>query len=947
MLQPNPSYNQIRLITRANYFNIVIVVFTEVRCGRRWSEVVSMLAILLSVAATLLPATRGDTIDPCPVTCICNAIEGIVDCGSRHLRDPPFRLAPATRHLNLSHNNLSTLEDGAFTELHELRSLDLSFNNLSNISDHVFRDQRKLQNLSLAGNHLDGKQLQSVRFLTSLQKLDLSHNDIHEIDTDFVFANITRLESLNLNGNEIRTFAISLPYLETLTMDGNKLQSLSLEGSSNLRHLSLSNNELSRCPDFSSLPNLTYLNLAHNRIVIIDSTSFASLVQLRWLTVSSNPVANIGVGSFQNCSSLEDLHISSLWNLTHVNNGTFSGLDSLLTLNASHNTNLRYIHAAALSCLGSLRTLDISHNALSSLHTSAFQGLASLRSVALHHNPWRCDCDTRWLRDHVTNNTASWRLLQINAIVCATPTKLADYLMVNIQESNITCVAPMITTYQQKVAFAVGSQAVVNCIVVGDPKPDIVWITPRRKRLHYHPAFVDHAASDPGDDAYFKDQPWHRSTNYDHNIDKLTDGRLRVLKNGSLYIDYVSRHDTGHYFCTVQNSLGNATVGIFVMLDYVVMAHLTNVSMLIAIATDVAFVVVIATFMLVCHLVAKCRNKHHPKQQNSIHNLLDLIQGYKSDKLATLCAYKTDKIVKLSAKIMQLRTYGHDASVLVHIDSMREQYAARVARIRDNCAQQMERLHENYDSHLGRLKDYRSAHIDSMRDSYAQRVQRIRDYGTQQLERLREQYKMQQSYMLKLVEILDIGNCLNGIEAECKRNESMLFNGDIIDTSAFPDATIDSEHAFPAGGATDNRTFQSSTASDSDDSYATASIDGDNSPMVNNQVTDRQYCASTGHADDDDRGNMEVTSADNRPSVSKSNGTPPTRQNFNSNSTPLLSALKLQCELARSPTVLSIISDDYASSQYDSALSQTESPMHTQTDVTPYTTCHNDVDVCV
>ena len=810
---------------------------------------------------------------------------------------------------------------------------------MSNISDHVFRGQRRLLNLSLAGNHLDGQQLLSIRFLTALQKLDLSHNDIGEIDRDFLFANVTRLKSLNLNGNGIRKFATSLPYLETLTMDGNKLQSLSVSlRSSNLRHLSLSDNELSACPDFSSFPNLTYLNLAHNRIVVIDSTSFAPLVQLKWLSMSSNAVANIGVGSFQNCSNLEDLHMSSLWNVTHINNAAFSGLHSLLTLNASHNNNLRYIHAAALSCLRSLRTLDISYNTLSSLHMSAFRGLASLRTVALHHNPWRCDCDTRWLRDQLTNNTASWHLLQINDIVCARPPKLADYLMVNVHESNITCVTPMIATYQQKVAFAIGSQAVVNCRVEGDPKPDIVWITPSRKRLHYHPAFVDHAISDPGDAAYLKDQPWHRSRNYDDDIDKRTDGRLRILKNGSLYIDYVSRHDTGHYFCTVQNSLGNATAGILVMLDYVVMAHLTNVSMLIGIATDVAFVVAATSFMLVRHLVAKCRDRQRPEQQHSIHNLLDLIQGYKSDKLATLCAFKTDKIVKLSAKIVQLRTYGHDAGIFVHIDSMREQYAMRVARIRDNCAQQMERLHENYDARLGRFKDYKSAHIDSMRDSYAQRVQRIRDYGTQQLERLREQYKMQQSHMLKLVEILDIGNCLNGIEAECKRNESMLFNGDIIDTSAFPDSAIDSEHTFTTGGVTDElRKFHSSAASDSDDSYATASIDGDSSLTVNDHVTDHQCCLSLEHTVVDDRGTPsgDVNSSDN---LLKSKDTSPTTQNFNSNSTPLL-----QYELARSSTVLSIISDDYASSQYDSALSQTESPMHTQTD----TNCHNDADVCV
>lgn len=45
--------------------------------------------------------------------------------------------------------------------------------------------------------------------------------------------------------------------------------------------------------------------------------------------------------------------------------------------------------------------------------------------------------------------------------------------------------------------------------------------------------------------------------------------------------------------------------------------------------------------------------------------------------------------------------------------------------------------------------------------------------------RLREQYKLQQQHLLKLLELLDIGNCVNVIEAECIRTESTIFDADI------------------------------------------------------------------------------------------------------------------------------------------------------------------------
>ena len=48
------------------------------------------------------------------------------------------------------------------------------------------------------------------------------------------------------------------------------------------------------------------------------------------------------------------------------------------------------------------------------------------------------------------------------------------------------------------------------------------------------------------------------------------------------------------------------------------------------------------------------------------------------------------------------------------------------------------------------------------------------------MSKLRDQYKIQQQNLMKLLELLEVGNCLHVIEAECSRTESMIFDSEIV-----------------------------------------------------------------------------------------------------------------------------------------------------------------------
>ena len=231
------------------------------------------------------------------------------------------------------------------------------------------------------------------------------------------------------------------------------------------------------------------------------------------------------------------------------------------------------------------------------------------------------------------------------------------------------------------------------------------------------------------------------------------------------------------------------------------------------------------------YLAYLCSRKERRKRK-SIRAVLESIQDYKcaqfdrfsayrTAKMDQLSAFKSAKIEQLSAfrdaRIDRLRTYKQAtvASILTHIERMREHYAAQTARIKDNCALQAERLRKRYAARRGRFRNYRSHQVDKMRENYAAQAARIREYGMIQMSRLREQYHTQQQHVLKLVELLDVGSCVSGvIEAECMKAESMIFDADIaFDFEAQPVHANESPSGANADAASESSHV---SASDSD-----------------------------------------------------------------------------------------------------------------------------------
>ena len=190
-----------------------------------------------------------------------------------------------------------------------------------------------------------------------------------------------------------------------------------------------------------------------------------------------------------------------------------------------------------------------------------------------------------------------------------------------------------------------------------------------------------------------------------------------------------------------------------------------------------------------------CSTKEKKKRKR-IREVVGKIQDFKTTQIGRFSAYRSAKMDQLLAfksatmdqfsafrtsRVDKIRTYKQATvtSILHHLDRMRDHYTNQSARIKDNCTQQVEKLRDSYECRCGKFKDYRSQQVEKMRDNYNAQVMRIREYGMQQMARLREQYKTQQQHLLKLLELIDVGNCVTVIEAECMHTESMIFDATI------------------------------------------------------------------------------------------------------------------------------------------------------------------------
>nr|XP_003703969.1 PREDICTED: leucine-rich repeat-containing protein 15-like [Megachile rotundata]XP_012142256.1 PREDICTED: leucine-rich repeat-containing protein 15-like [Megachile rotundata]XP_012142257.1 PREDICTED: leucine-rich repeat-containing protein 15-like [Megachile rotundata]XP_012142258.1 PREDICTED: leucine-rich repeat-containing protein 15-like [Megachile rotundata]XP_012142260.1 PREDICTED: leucine-rich repeat-containing protein 15-like [Megachile rotundata] len=272
------------------------------------------------------------------------------------LSEEAFRNSSKLRVLNLSGNPMFAADLTAvlrhLPKLHKLSLSNCSLRRLPN-AFHVFEH---LEELDISHNPLSDAFVSLLNPLESLEYLDMSYCNLGYVG-NYTFSHMTFLKKLILSGNKLHTLE------EGLFANLTRLESL----------------ELNNCD----------LKTPIDPKVFGDRTS-TDIIELK---LSGNPLEVPENGSLlpEQFSNLETLDLSNC-GLLHLNENLFTSAKNLTQLNLSGNNISRVENLACLKKLRALQHLDISNNNLSTIIPGVFRWNRHLLSVNLLNNPFVCNC---------------------------------------------------------------------------------------------------------------------------------------------------------------------------------------------------------------------------------------------------------------------------------------------------------------------------------------------------------------------------------------------------------------------------------------------------------------------------------------------------------------------------------------------------------------------------
>ncbi|XP_066599211.1 toll-like receptor 6 [Prorops nasuta] len=375
--------------------------------------------------------------------------------------------------LNLSRNRINKLDPALFKDLYTLQILNLQYNEIEMIPADTFSPMSNLHTLDLAHNRIFYMDAYSLNGLFALSQLALDSNLLEGIHPD-AFRNCSSLQDLNLSGNNLDVVPVALKdmrMLRTLDLGENQIRSLGkpgFRGMSSLSGLRMMGNEISNLTqeDLAELPALQILNLAKNRIEIVEEGVFSSspalqairldsnLLQdisgiflsapgLLWLNISDNAIVHFNYSYLPDKLQWMDLHKNLIGDL-----GTASASMRLQTLDVSFNR-LTRIHSRSIP--DSIRLLFVNDNLINTVEPQSFFGKSNLTRVDLYANqivkmnlsafqlvqvpvhqplpefyiggnPFICDCTTEWLqRINSLPLRQHPRVMDLDSVYCRLP----------------------------------------------------------------------------------------------------------------------------------------------------------------------------------------------------------------------------------------------------------------------------------------------------------------------------------------------------------------------------------------------------------------------------------------------------------------------------------------------------------------------------------------------
>ncbi|XP_075153810.1 uncharacterized protein LOC142227255 [Haematobia irritans] len=210
------------------------------------------ITINFAIFMVLAVLARGE-IKVCPRFCKCDLYQNLnrAQCSSKNLisaeieapkivqildlsyneiasiESTSFQKYYHVKYLNLSHNAIQTLDLDSFSQLKRILEIDLSYNRLEYMDERIFERNRRLININLEGNKFMTLETKPFLRSISLTTLNLRNSQLIFVH-ESLFSSLPNLNDLDLSQNLLNTFGVNdflgLQNLKTLNLSGNSFK---------------------------------------------------------------------------------------------------------------------------------------------------------------------------------------------------------------------------------------------------------------------------------------------------------------------------------------------------------------------------------------------------------------------------------------------------------------------------------------------------------------------------------------------------------------------------------------------------------------------------------------------------------------------------------------------------------------------------------------------------
>ncbi|XP_017782875.1 PREDICTED: chaoptin-like [Nicrophorus vespilloides] len=239
----------------------------------------------------------------------------------------------------------------------QIEILNINYNNITELKTGMFEESESFRTVSLGNNQIKVLQRNSIPKAFFLY---LNNNLIELLNTD-MFIDISYVKCLHLNNNRLKK-------ITALTLMG--LKAITLE---------LSHNQLEDLED-RSIPEVEKLFMNNNKLTSINSKMFLNISHLSTLELIYNRIIDITNWNFKNSNlSILKLNYNKIFKITQK---SFSDMKMLMNLSLTNNL----ISSLEMNSIPKVKYLNLSYNLLTSIEANVFSELDHLKILDIRYN---------------------------------------------------------------------------------------------------------------------------------------------------------------------------------------------------------------------------------------------------------------------------------------------------------------------------------------------------------------------------------------------------------------------------------------------------------------------------------------------------------------------------------------------------------------------------------